>query len=112
MRRVSITVVRIGGIGPELVILDEVPENIDAKPVDALAQPEAHDVVDGVANLRVPPIEVRLRREKRVVIVLAGCVVVGPCASAEFRKPVGGSAASRRGITPNVPIALRTGPRR
>ena len=66
----------IGWIVAELIVLDEVPQHIDPKAVNSALQPEAHHVVDGGANLRVAPVEVRLRGKKGMTIILCGGGIV------------------------------------
>src|SRR4029077_6840104 len=68
--------------------------------------PEAHDVVDGIADLAIAPVQIRLRREERVIIVLAAVGIVGPCAAAELRKPIVRRAAAIAGIAPDIPVAF------
>jgi len=38
----------------------DMPDHVDAKPIDAFAEPEPHHVIDRLANLRITPVEVRL----------------------------------------------------
>ena len=50
VRRPAGAKTRIGRVVAKLLVLDQVPDHIDAKTVDALAEPEAHDIVDRRAH--------------------------------------------------------------
>ena len=78
VRRPAFAEMRIGRIVAKLRILDQVPDHIDAEAVDALAKPEAHHVIDGVAHLRIAPVQVRLLRQEGVIIILPGRRIVLP----------------------------------
>src|SRR4029079_11436914 len=67
--------IRIPRIVAKLLVLDQVPHYIDPEPVDAAPEPEAHHVVDGLAHLRIAPVQVGLLLEEGVVVVLAGYAV-------------------------------------
>lgn len=104
---VTVAITGIDGIVAELRVLEQVPENVDAESVDAAAEPEAQHVVHRSANVRVTPVEVRLPREKRVAIVLAGRRIELPGAARGKALPVVGWSAVRARVAPDVPIALR-----
>jgi hypothetical protein len=71
---------------------------VNAEPIDALVEPEAHGtVVDGLSSLFIFPIQVWLFLGEEMKIVLAGRLIVFPCAPREVTPPV-----SRR-----QPVALR-----
>ena len=65
------SIVRIRGIGAELIVFDQVPDHIDPEPVDAAVQPKPHHLVHGALDVRIAPIQIRLLFEIRVIIVLA-----------------------------------------
>ena len=48
------------GVVPERAILHERVRDVDPEPGDAPVEPEPHDVVEGIGDLRVPPVQVRL----------------------------------------------------
>ena len=50
MGRVAVRIIRVGRVVPKLRVLDQMPDHIDAKTVDALAEPEPHHVVDRLAH--------------------------------------------------------------
>src|SRR5829696_8968757 len=106
MRRQPGPVVGIEWVVAECRILDQMPDDIDAKTVDAAPQPEAHGVMDGGAHLGVAPVEVGLGGEEGVIVVLAGRGVVLPGAAAKLTEPVVRWTAARRRIAPDVPLAL------
>ncbi len=107
MRRPPFAIIRIGRIVAKRRILDQVPDHVDAKAVDALAEPEAHDVMDRLAHFRIAPVQIGLLGEEGVVIILPRRGVVFPGAAAEFRQPVVRWAAVRARLAPDVPVALR-----
>jgi hypothetical protein len=88
------------------------PDHVDAKPVDAAAQPEPHHLVHGRAYVAIAPVQVRLRREERVVIGLPGRLVELPSRAAEFRQPVVGRSAAGRAVAPDVSVAFGATARR
>ena len=98
--------IRIGRVVAKFVVLDEMPKNIDPKPVDASLQPESHHVVDGVSHFAIAPVEIRLLAEKCVVIILPRPVIERPRTAAELRKPVVRRSAFWFGIAPDVPVAF------
>ena len=71
-------------------ILHERVCDVDPEPRDAPVEPEPHDVVEGVVDLGVPPVEVRLFGEEVVEEVLARGIVPRPGRAAERRSPVVG----------------------
>src|SRR6185437_9984750 len=87
-------------------VLDQVPDHIDPKTVDALAEPEPHDLVDRLAHRGVAPVQVGLLGEEGMIIILSGRGIMLPGAAAEFRQPVVWRPAVRTGIAPDVPVAL------
>lgn len=95
-------------IGESLVLANEV-DDIEAEAVAAPVQPEAHDVVDGVAHLGVLPVEVGLLRAEQVQVVLIGGLVVCPGAALEVAGPVVGGLAVPLGVvsggSPDVPVS-------
>ena len=65
----------------ELAILDQPVRDVDAEPAHAAVEPEAKDVVELVADVRVPPVEVGLLRRELVEVVALAIGVVLPRAS-------------------------------
>lgn len=68
----------------EPIVFEEVPDSINAKSVDAAAEPKTHDVMYGVANGRIAPVQIWLCGEKRMVIILISVFIQFPCASPKF----------------------------
>src|SRR5215510_12311597 len=63
---------------PGTFLLDEKRHRIHAEARHAELQPEAHDLVNLGADVRIPGVEVRLMIVKPVEIVLAGLAVERP----------------------------------
>ena len=82
------------------------------KPSTPRSQPEARDVEHRVADVRVAPVQVRHLREEDVQPVLPRALVPRPCRPAPDRDPVVRRATVRRGIAPDVPVAVRIVARR
>src|SRR4051812_16098911 len=98
MRRIAFAVVWIYRVVAELVVLDQVPDDVDAKAVDPAPQPKAHHVEHCGTHLRIAPVEVRLRAQERVVVILGGALVVLPRAAAEIGAPIVWWSTVGRGI--------------
>ena len=84
MRGLSFPIGGIWRVVAKSLVLDEMPQNVNAKAVDTPAQPETHDLVHGHAHLRVAPIQVRLLGEECVIIVLSSALIERPGAAAEL----------------------------
>jgi len=63
----------------ELLVFDQMPENIDAKTIDAALQPKPQHVEHRLDDLRVAPVQVGLLAQKRMIIVLLRLRIVLPC---------------------------------
>jgi hypothetical protein len=68
---------RQGRIRQTRRLADEI-DDIHPEPIDALVQPENHDVVDSSHDVWVFPVEIRLFFAEQVQIVLAGLLVKRP----------------------------------
>ena len=60
MRRLRGLVCGIRQVIAELVVLDDVPDHVDAKAVDAAVEPEPQHVEHRLLDVGISPIEVRL----------------------------------------------------
>src|SRR3954454_17187393 len=58
------------------------------------------------------PIQVRLLTEIRVIVILTSSGIQCPCRSTKLAQPVVRRTAVRPGVAPDVPVPLRTAPRR
>ena len=96
----------IGRIVAKLVVLDQVPDHVDAKAVDALFQPEPHHVIDRGADIGIAPVEIRLLSEEGVIVVLTGGLVELPRTAAELGQPIVRHAATLARVAPDVPVAF------
>ena len=86
-------------------------DDVHAEAVHALVQPEAHDVVDLFADLRVLPVQVGLLDGEVVQVELAGRLVPLPYGGAEARNPVVrrnrlAVLVESLGIAPDVVVAV------
>ena len=82
-------------------------DHVHAEAVDALVEPEAHDVVHLGPQRRVLPVQVRLLAAEHVQVVLAGGLVPLPDRAVEGRFPVGGRRTIGLGVTPEVVAVVR-----
>src|ERR1700738_5453075 len=80
--------------------------DVDPESGDTAVEPEAIDVVEGIADRWVPPVEVRLLGEEIMQIVLARVRVERPRRPPEGAQPVVRRIAIRLGIGPDIPIAV------
>ena len=111
-RRLPVLVVDAvrAGVGAELRVLGDRVGDVDAEPVDAAVQPEAHRLVQRRLDLRVVPVEVGLLGQERVQVPLPGRVVPrpGPADRREVRDPVVRRlpvGAALVAVAPDVPVA-------
>src|SRR5207253_8571012 len=86
---------------------------VDAEPIDAAVEPEAHDVVDLLSDRVVAPVKVGLLGEEVVQVVLAALLVPRPGRPdpTEHRAPVVRWTPAPA-VGPDVVVALRIGARR
>ena len=82
--------------------------DVEAEPGDAPVEPEAHDVVDRLPDLLVPPVEVDLLGQEAVEVHLARRGVERPRGrSAERASPVVRRRPIRLRVPPDVPVPAR-----
>src|SRR6476620_12418763 len=98
---------RCVGESPDLG--DEI-DDIHTEAVYTAIEPPAHDVVDGLSNLWVVPVQVGLPTVEQVQVVLVSALIPLPRRSAEKGGPVVW-LATVTGIAPDIPIPLRTAAR-
>src|SRR3954464_15495656 len=94
----------------QLAVLDDAVGDIDAKARDAAIHPEARDVVEGLANVLVPPVEVGLVGREVVQVPQAAGLVARPCRAPEVAHPVVGRTAVAA-FAPHVEVAPLAEPR-
>src|SRR6202140_2867818 len=80
--------------------------DVDPESGDTAVEPEAIDVVEGIADRWIPPVEVRLLGEEVMQVVLARLRVECPGGPAEGAQPVVRRTAIRLGIGPDITIAV------
>jgi hypothetical protein len=60
----------IDGIVPEVSVLDEMMDRVDAESIDAAGQPESQDREHCGDDFRVAPIQIGLFTQERVIVEL------------------------------------------
>ena len=100
-----------GGVLWEGEVLGNQVDDVHAEAVHALVQPEAHDVVDLFADLRVLPVQVGLLDGEVVQVELAGRLVPFPHGGAEAGNPVVrrnrlAVLVEALGVAPDVVVAV------
>ena len=103
-REVAVAVCLEGAVWEGLVFGDH-RDDIHAEAVDALLAPPGHHVEDGIAHLRVLPVEVRLLLGEAVQVVLVRRCIVLPGRAAEVRLPVV-RLFSASAVLPDVEVAV------
>ncbi len=95
---------RLGRVVAQLRVVETEIDRIQAEAVDATVQPELHVVQRGLLHRRVVEIQVRLRRQEVVQVVLAPARLPLPGYPAEDRQPVVGRGAVFARIGPHIPV--------
>ena len=95
-----------GSDGPVVkAFLADHADHVHAKAVDALVAPPGHHIEDGVPDLGIGPVEVRLLLGEEVQVILVAGGVILPGGSGEAAAPVVGRAAVDA-VAPDVIIAV------
>ena len=97
----------LGRVVAQLAVVEAEVDRVQADAVHALVQPETHIVQRGRAHVGVVEVQVRLRGEEVVQVVLAAARLPLPCTAAEQRQPVVRRRAVGPGVGPHVPVGLR-----
>src|SRR5439155_1668461 len=95
-----------GRVVVNIGILKQSRDGIEPEPRRASLEPEAQGVVHGLADLRIPPVQVRLFRIKVMVVILICRRVQLPGGMAKPGLPVVGRLAGFLSVAPDVPVAL------
>ena len=93
-------------IVPELPVFDDAVCDVDPEAGHPPIEPESIDLVEGIRNLRIPPVEIRLLGEEVVQVILAGVLVAGPGRPTEGADPVIRVAAIGFWVGPYVPVPM------
>src|SRR6266511_2675022 len=101
----AVRVLRIGRLVAQLAVVDEPVSDVDPEAGDPAVEPEAQDVVERVADARVPPVEVRLLGQEVVHVPLARLFVEGPGGTAKDAAPVVRRVVAAA-VRPDVPVAV------
>ena len=102
-------VVGIGRVVAQLGVVEVVVDRVQAEPVHAAFQPEAHRVQQGVLDRGVPHVQVGLLDQEVVQVVLAAARLPLPRGAAEDGGPVAGRGAVGLGVGPDIPVGLGVG---
>jgi hypothetical protein len=89
------------------VALDEIRDRIEAKPIDAHAQPELHDTDHRLENLRIVEVEIGLMAEEPVPEELLGFRIPGPVGALRIGEDDARILVQLRIVRPHVEVALR-----
>jgi hypothetical protein len=103
---------RAGGrVVPQLVVLDQPVDRVDAEARNAAVEPEADDVAERGHDLRVAPVEVRLLRIEAVHVPARTAARIGrPRRPAERCPPIV-RRATVAPLGPDIPVRVLTEPR-
>src|SRR5256885_9057987 len=94
------------GVVAQFAVLDDGVSDVDAEAGDAAVVPEAVDLIKGIADFGIPPIQVRLLGKEVVEVILPGGNVERPRWPAEDTQPVVRRTPIRFTVCPNVPISV------
>src|SRR6266849_6808573 len=92
-------------VGP--LALDEIGDRVAAEAVEALVQPEAHDVEQLAADLRIVEVEIRLVVEEAMPVVGLRHRIPGPVGVLGVHEDDAGVPVPLVGVAPDVVIAVR-----
>ena len=95
-----------GRIVPQLLVAEIVVHGVQAEAVHASVEPELHGRKHGILNFCVVEIQIRLRGQEVVLVILPPHAVPFPAGAAEDRQPVVWRRAIRLRIGPDVPVSL------
>jgi len=97
---------RLGRVVAQQAVVKTEVDGIQAQPINATIQPEAHDIEHRSAYFRVVKVQVRLRSQKVVQVILATTRFPLPGDTTENRQPVVRRAAVGLGVGPDIPVGL------
>src|SRR4030095_9004561 len=83
----------------------EIGHGVQANPIDPEVEPEVERFENGLVNLRVVEVEVRLMRVEAMPVVGVGHRVPGPIGGLEILEYDPGFPVPVRGLTPDVEVA-------
>ena len=91
----------------QLLVMNIIVHCVMPETVHAALQPKINGFIECLAHVLVMKIQVRLRCQKVMQIILAAACVPGPSRTAKNRQPIVGRRAVRFGVGPDKPIGLR-----
>ena len=101
------------GIGRRIVaqqgVMHIIIDRVMAEAIHTALQPEFYGFIKRGAHILIVKIQVGLRHQKIMQIILAAPCIPLPCTAAENRQPVVGRRAIGLGIGPDIPIRLCIG---
>jgi len=102
--------VRRGRVVGEARIVRDIIDHVETEAVDAAVEPKTGDVQDRVLHFGIVEVQVRLRTEEVVQIILAALGRPGPGRAAEARLPIVGRGAVRLRVRPDIPVVTTIAP--
>ena len=97
-------------IVPQLRVVEVVVRHVEPEAIHAQLQPETRNVDDRRAHIRVVEIQLRLRRQEVVQVVLPPRRLPRPRRPAEPGLPVARRRSIGLGISPDIPVSSRVRP--
>ncbi|MGZ2484766.1 hypothetical protein ACVITL_003289 [Rhizobium pisi] len=99
-------------IASELLVAEIIVDRIQPEAVDAAVEPELHRLEHRILHFPAMEIEIRLRGQEIVLVILAAYAVPFPAGTAEDRQPVVRRCTIRLRVGPDIPVRFWIGPAR
>src|SRR3954454_8303323 len=95
---------RVRGVIAQRFVLSQDCAGIDAKAIDTSPHPESQHISHRGPDGRIPPVEIGLFDEERVIVILFSRLTPLPGTASESAKPIVGGATVRGGVGPYIPV--------
>ena len=95
-----------GRVGAQFLVVKIVVHRIQPEPVEPPVEPEFAGLQDSVDHIGIVEIEIGLRGQKVVQVILPPAGIKLPCRAAEMAVPIGGRRSVRQRIGPDIPIGF------
>src|SRR5215469_2633322 len=96
----------IGRIVAKLIVFYQMPNDVDSRSIYTTREPEPNDVVHCSAQVKIPPVEIRLGAQERVAVILPSVRIEFPGTSAELGLPVIWRPSIPGWVVPDVPVTF------